>query len=59
MIGSQYLMFCSDFGKFRELPIEGVFDKNECEGTNGSLPFFVLYNFIVMTVVRKLTIGGV
>jgi len=41
MIGSQYLMFCSDFGKWRELPIESLFCKNESEGANESLPFFV------------------
>jgi hypothetical protein len=38
---SRYLEFYDYFGKFRRLPIEGVFGKNENEGANGSLPFFV------------------
>jgi len=34
----------NDFGKLRELPIEGLFRKNENEGANRSLPFFVSFN---------------
>jgi len=39
-------MFYDNFRKFREPPLEGLFDKNESEGANGSLPFFVASNLV-------------
>jgi len=49
MIGSQYLMFCNYFRKFREPPLKGILLKNSKngEGANGSLPFFVGWNSYV------------
>jgi len=46
MIGSQYLMFCNYFRKFREPPLKGILLKNSKngEGANGSLPFFISFN---------------
>jgi len=43
MFGNQYSMFCNDFGKFGELPLEDLLLKKSRngEGANGSLPFFV------------------
>jgi hypothetical protein len=41
MTKSQYLEFYNCLGKFRGLLVEGIFCKNESEGANGSLPFFV------------------
>jgi len=38
---NQYVEFYNDLGKFKELHVEGLFCKNESEGANGSLPFFV------------------
>jgi len=41
MTESKYLEFYNDFGKFKELHVEGLFYKNKSEGANGNLPFFV------------------
>jgi len=45
MLGDQYSVFCNDFRKFREPPLEGLLLKNSrnCEGANESLSFFVWY----------------
>jgi hypothetical protein len=42
MLGSQYLMFCSDFGKWRKPPVEFFLFNNSKNngGANESLPFF-------------------
>jgi len=40
---NQYVGFYNDLGKFKGLHVEGLFCKNESEGANESLPFFVLY----------------
>jgi len=54
MLGNQYSVFCNDFGKFRRLPVEGLFCKNESEGANVNLPFFVWYNTIIITILKIL-----
>jgi len=41
------LEFYNYFGKFRGLPMEGFFCKNESGGQMKKLPFFVCNNFIV------------
>jgi hypothetical protein len=46
MTKSQCFEFYNHFGKFREPSLESIFDKNESEGVNGSLPFFVYCNSI-------------
>jgi len=38
---NQYVEYYNDLGKFKELHVEGLFCKNESEGANGNLPFFV------------------
>jgi len=38
---NQYVGFYNDWGKFKELHVEGLFYKYESEGANESLPFFV------------------
>jgi len=54
MTASQYSVFYNDFGKFRRLPVEGLLVKNESEGANENLPFFVCLNItlilLLMTV---------
>jgi len=44
---NQYVEYYNDLGKFKELHVEGLFCKNESEGANGNLPFFVLYKWKV------------
>jgi len=50
---NQYVEYYNDLGKFKELHVEDLFCKNESEGANGSLPFFVWCDTIAMTIARK------
>jgi hypothetical protein len=41
---NQYVEYYNDLGKFKGLHLDGLFCKNESEGANGNLPFFVWFN---------------
>jgi hypothetical protein len=60
MLRSQYSVFYGYFKEFRELLIEGLFFgknfKQNGEGANGSLPFFVRYDSRVKEVKWKSTL---
>jgi len=47
MIETRYLEFYNYFGKFRELPLQGLFIQKfqkDGEGANENLPFFIHNN---------------